>query len=101
MFDRLFEKRAITYQTIFENGDDIVFGNLAGTNITSETVFQVNAVFSAISLIADTVSTLPLDAYIRRDGARFPFRPRPEWVTQPDVNLPREAFYNQAIVSCC
>lgn len=99
MFDRLFEKRAITYQTIFENGDDIVFGNLAGTNITSETVFQVNAVFSAISLISDTISTLPLDSYIRRDGARFPFRPRPEWVTQPDVNLPREAFYNQAIVS--
>ena len=99
MFDRLFEKRAISYQTIFESGDDIVFGNLSGTNITSETVFQVNAVFSAISLIADTVSTLPVDAYIRRDGARFPFRPRPEWVTQPDVNIPREAFYNQVIVS--
>ena len=99
MFDRLFEKRAISYQTIFESGDDIVFGNLAGTNINSDTVFQVNAVFSAISLIADTVSTLPVDAYIRRDGARFPFRPRPEWVTQPDVNLPREAFYNQVITS--
>jgi len=99
MFDRLFEKRGISYQTIFESGDDIVFGNLSGTNITPDTVFQVNAVFSAISLIADTVSTLPLDSYIRRDGARFPFRPRPEWVSQPDVNLPREAFYNQVIVS--
>jgi HK97 family phage portal protein len=99
MFDRLFEKRAISYQTIFESGDDIVFGNLAGTNITSETVFQVNAVFSAISLIADTISTLPVDSYIRRDGARFAFRPRPEWVMQPDVNIPREAFYNQVIVS--
>lgn len=99
MFDRLFEKRAITFQTIFESGDDIVFGNLAGTNITADSAFQVNAVFSAISLISDTISTLPLDAFIRRDGARFPFRPRPEWVSQPDVNLPREAFYNQAIVS--
>ena len=99
MFDRLFQQRAISYQTIFESGDDIVFGNYSGTYINSDTVFQVNAVFSAISLIADTISTLPLDAYVRRDGARFPFRPRPEWVSQPDVNIPREAFYNQVIVS--
>ena len=99
MFDRLFQQRAISYQTIFESGDDIVFGNYSGTYINKDTVFQVNAVFSAISLIADTVSTLPVDAYVRRDGARFPFRPRPEWVTQPDVTIPREAFYNQVIVS--
>lgn len=99
MFDRLFQQRAISYQTIFESGDDIVFGNYSGTYINSDTVFQVNSVFSAISLIADTISTLPIDAYVRRDGARFPFRPRPEWVTQPDVNIPREAFYNQVIVS--
>ena len=99
MFDRLFQQRAISYQTIFESGDDIVFGNYSGTYINSDTIFQVNAVFSSISLIADTISTLPLDAYIRRDGARFPFRPRPEWVSQPDVNIPREAFYNQVIVS--
>jgi len=99
MFDRFFEKRGISYQTIFESGDDIVFGNLSGTNITPDTIFQVNAVFSAISLIADTVSTLPMNAYVRRDGARFAFNPRPEWILQPDVNLPREAFYNQVIVS--
>mgnify|MGYP000070491524 CR=1 FL=1 len=99
MFDKLFERRAISYQSIFQSGDDITFGNYSGTYINSDTVFQVNAVFSAISLIADTISTLPLDAYIRRDGARFPFRPRPEWVSQPDVNIPREAFYNQVIVS--
>jgi HK97 family phage portal protein len=99
MFDRLFQQRAISYQTIFESGDDIVFGNYSGTYINKDSVFQVNAVFSAISLIADTVSTLPIDAYIRRDGARFPFRPRPVWVSQPDITIPREAFYNQVIVS--
>ena len=99
MFDKLFQQRAISYQTIFESGDDIVFGNYSGTYINKDTVFQVNAVFSAISLIADTISTLPIDAYVRRDGARFPFRPRPEWVTQPDITIPREAFYNQVIVS--
>jgi HK97 family phage portal protein len=62
-------------------------------------VFQVNAVFSAVSLIADTISTLPLDSFIRFDGQRRAFRPRPAWVDQPDIALPRTAFYNSAIVS--
>jgi HK97 family phage portal protein len=99
VFEKFFEQRAISYQTIFESGDDIVFGNISDTVINSDTVFQVNAVYSAVSLIADTISTLPLDAYIRRDGARFPYRPRPAWVQQPDLSLPREAFYNQVITS--
>ena len=62
-------------------------------------MFQVNAVYSAVSLIADTISTLPLDSYIRLDGQRRAFRPAPDWVRQPDIALPRTAFYNSAIVS--
>ena len=43
MFDKLFQQRAISYQTIFESGDDIVFGNYSGTYIHKDTVFQVNS----------------------------------------------------------
>jgi HK97 family phage portal protein len=99
IFNRLFEQRAITYQTVFESGDDISFGNLSGTNIDERTIFQVNAVFSAVSLIADTISTLPLDAYVRENDTRLPYRPKPAWVDKPDIDLPREAFYNSLIVS--
>lgn len=99
ILNNIFDRRAINYQTIFEAGDDIVFGTEAGTNINDDTAFQINAIFSAVSLISDTISTLPLDAFIRRDGARFPFRPRPEWVLQPSVGMPREAFYGQIITS--
>jgi HK97 family phage portal protein len=99
LLNRLFEQRATSFQTIFQAGDDLAFGNLSDTFIDSKTVFQVNAVFSAVSLIADTISTLPLDAYIRIDGQRRAFRPRPAWVDKPDIALPRTAFYNSAIVS--
>jgi HK97 family phage portal protein len=99
MFEKLFESRAVSYQSIWASGDSIEFGQLSGTNINNETVFQVNAVYSAVSLIADTISTLPLDVFVRRDGARFPFRPAPAWVQNPDVDLPREAFYSALIVS--
>ncbi len=99
VLNRLFEERAISFQTVFEAGDDISFGTLSDTAIDSKTVFQVNAVFSAVSLIADTISTLPLDCYIRFDGQRRAFRPKPSWVEKPDIALPRIAFYNSVIVS--
>ena len=99
VFDRFFEQRAISYQTVFESGDDISFGNLSSTNINEDTVFQVNAVFSAISLISDTISTLPLDCFIRDGETRTVFRPKPAWVTQPDVDMPRAAFYGAVITS--
>lgn len=99
VLNRLFEQRAISYQTVFEAGDDLVFGNLSDTYVDSKTVFQVNAVYSAVSLIADTISTLPIDSFIRLDGQRRAFRPAPDWVRQPDIALPRTAFWNSAIVS--
>lgn len=99
VFDRFFEQRAIDFQTVFESGDDIAIGTLSATNINDETVFQVNAVYSAVSLIADTISTLPMGCYIRVNDKREVFEPKPDWVKKPDVDLPREAFYNSLIVS--
>lgn len=100
-FDRLLgrEERAVSFQTIWGSGDFLETSSMSGTFIDSQTSLQINAVFSAVSLISDTISTLPVDAYIRRDGARFAFRPRPEWVTKPDVDTTKEAFYGSVIVS--
>ena len=99
MLNNLFEQRAISFQTIWGTGGDIEVLNQSGTVINPESVFRVNAIFSAVSLISDTISTLPVDSYIRRDGARFAFRPRPAWVQQPDVDTTKEAFYGSLIVS--
>jgi HK97 family phage portal protein len=99
MLNNLFEQRAISFQTIWGTGGDIEILNQSGTVINPETVFRVNAIFSAVSLISDTISTLPVDSYIRRDGARFAFRPRPVWVQQPDIDTTKEAFYGSLIVS--
>ncbi len=90
MLGGLFEQRAISFQTLWGSGEDIVAGTQAGTIVDQNSVFKVNAIFSAVSLISDTVATLPIDAFIRRDGARFPFRPKPTWVTKPDVDTTYE-----------
>lgn len=99
LFDRLFEQRAISYQTIFEAGDDVAIGTNSGTRIDDDTIWQVNAVFSAVSLIADTISTLPVEAYVRDGATRRVMEPRPTWVTRPDVDLPPSAFWNAVVVS--
>jgi HK97 family phage portal protein len=99
MLRELFESRAISFQTIWGAGDDLELGTQSATLINGETAFKVNAIFSAVALISDTISTLPVDSYIRRDGNRFAFRPRPDWVTKPDVDTTKEAFYGAVIVS--
>lgn len=99
MLGNLFEKRAISFQTIWGSGDDFELGSQAGTLINSETAFHINPVFSAISLISDTISTLPLDAFVREGGERRALRPRPAWVLKPDVDTTKEAFYGSIIVS--
>ena len=99
MLGNLFEKRAVSFQTVWGAGDFIDTQSLSGTVVNSDTAMQVNAVFSAVSLISDTLATLPIDAYIRRNGARFPLRPRPAWVTKPNVDTTKEAFYGSMIVS--
>jgi HK97 family phage portal protein len=99
VFNWLFEQRGISYQTLWASGDSVEIGNLAGTSINADSAFQVNAIFSAVSLISDTISTLPVDALYRADGEIFPYRPRPSWVDQPDVDNTRQAHYQQVLVS--
>ena len=101
ILDRLLgrEQRAVTFQTMWGSGDYEELYSLSGTSVDSQTALQINAIYSAVSLISDTISTLPVDVFIRRDGARYPFRPRPTWVNQPDIDTTKEAFYGSAIVS--
>lgn len=100
VFNRLWENRAVSFQTIFETGDDIVFSNQSGTFVDEKNALSIAAVHSAVSLIADTISTLPIDCFIRDDGTRRPFRPKPSWVSQPDVNYAgHSVFYNSLLVS--
>jgi HK97 family phage portal protein len=93
------EDRAISFQTIWGAGFDTEVVNPSGVNINQNTAFEVVAFWSAVSLISDTIATLPVDSYIRQDGNRRPYRPRPAWVDQPDVDMTRQAHYQQVLVS--
>lgn len=101
MLSNFFEKRAVSFQSVWGSGSDLDLGSNSGTIVNSDTAFQVNAIYSALSLISQTVASLPLTAYIRSadDGSREPFLPEPAWVQKPDVDTTKEAFYGSVIVS--
>ena len=93
------EDRAISFQTVWGAGADLDVANPSGAVINNKTAFQIVSFWSAVSLISDTIATLPVDSFIRQDGTRRPYRPRPAWVDQPDVDLTRQAHYQQVLVS--
>lgn len=99
MLRNLIEQRAISYQTLFASGGDVELATQSGTKVDSETAFRLAAIYSAVSLISDTISTLPVSAYLRRGNNRFVMLPQPDWVSKPDVDTTREAFYGSIIVS--
>lgn len=104
MLNNLFtapEKRAVTFQKLFEIGLDAPAGTRAGVNITPENSFKIGPVYAAIRLISDSISTMPMDVFVRVDGQRRPFRPKPLWVDQPepDSSMQRSDHYQSLLVS--
>lgn len=94
------ESRAITYQSLFESGGYLPGTTRAGVNISQESSLKIGAVYAAVRLISDTISTLPMDTFFRADGQRLPYRPRPEWVDNPDPDgKARSSHYQQLLIS--
>jgi HK97 family phage portal protein len=93
------ETRSISYQQIWGAGGDFIGTTESGVQIDESNALKLNAFYACVLLISDTISTLPVDCFIRRDGDRYPFRPQPAWVAKPDVELLRSEHYQQVLVS--
>jgi HK97 family phage portal protein len=106
MLSRLFtprgsEERDLSYQQIWGSGVDVsTLTTWSGSSISQQNSLQIGAVYACVRLLSDTISSLPADTYIRRDGNRVPFRPRPEWVMEPDgPGSSRIDYLQQVVVS--
>ena len=106
MLGRLFggqevESRDLSYQQIWGAGLDVsTLQTWAGTSVSINNATQIGAVYACTRLLADTISSLPVDTFVRRDGNRLPFRPRPAWVYEPEgPGTSRVEYYKQVVVS--
>jgi HK97 family phage portal protein len=99
MLNNLREQRAISFQSLWGAGDLTSYETQSSAYVDYQTSLQVNAVWACVSLISDTISALPVDTFIRKDGIATPYRPRPAWVIKPDVSMPSVAFWQQTMIS--
>lgn len=87
------------FQQLWGSGALFARESSAGVTVTQDTALKMSAVYASVRLISDTISTLPVDQFIRRDGQRLPYRPREEWVGKPSAMMPRTTFWQQVMVS--
>lgn len=72
----------------------------AGGSVSYDTAMTLSTVFACVTLQVDDISTLPVDTFIRRDGVRTPFRPKPAWVDLPDPDgVNRVEHFAQVVAS--
>jgi HK97 family phage portal protein len=101
VLNNLFERRSAggAFQRLFAAGALTDRPSPTGVQVTEDTALRLSAVSASVMLIADTISTLPLDQFFRADGERLPFRPRDRWVERPSLSIPRTTFWQQVVVS--
>ena len=82
------EERDISFQDIFKRGLDLVdVSTTSGENINYDSAMTLSAVFGAIRLLSDSISTLPYDVKFRRQRVEEAFRPLPAFLTSMNRNL--------------
>ncbi len=98
MLGRLLEQRS-AFQNLWGSGALFERPSMSGAQVTKDTALRLSAVYACVRLISDSISTLPVDQYIRRDGERSPYRPREEWIDRPNDLHSRTTFWQQVMVS--
>lgn len=99
IFDRGDEQRGMTFQTLFETGQNIPSMTKSGVSVSQENSLRIATVYACVRLIADSISTLPVDVFTREDGARVPYRPRPSWLEYPESGVTRADHFQMVLVS--
>jgi HK97 family phage portal protein len=78
------EIRRVSQDAFFSSGDH----SSSGVKVNRESATGIAAVYAAIRLYADTIASLPIGAYVRVEGERRPYFPRPTWLDAPAPQNP-------------
>lgn len=95
------ENRELTYTSLWLSDQLGPSSSLAGVTVSQRTAMALSAVYASVRIIADPISTFPVGTFIRVNGERRPFFPRPLWVDQPDPDpsVHRSDHYQALLVS--
>lgn len=75
----------------------------SGVEVTADSSIRMSTVYACVRLLGDTISSLPLGAYVRRGRNRISYASvygeQPEWVNRPNPEATRLEFFEQVIAS--
>jgi HK97 family phage portal protein len=71
----------------------------SGEVVTYDSALTLSAVYAAIRLLSDNVSTLDLDVLYRSQGSQKKFRPMPTWMDQMNPELRNHEVLGQIVTS--
>ncbi len=78
-------------------------GELSGVKVDSDSAIRMATVYSCVRLLTDTISSLPVGAYVRRGRERLSYEEVygniPNWVIKPNPETTRVEFYEQIVAS--
>ena len=79
------------------------YSSPAGVVVSSETAIRMSTVYACVRLLGDTISSLPMGAYVRRGRQRISYAAVygdvPAWVNKPNSELTRMEFLEQVLAS--
>lgn len=79
------ETRSVTGPDVWGSWwDEATRATASGTLVSQTTAFRIGAVYAAVRLIADSISSLPVDVVKTVGDTRQPY-PRPVWLDWPDM----------------
>ena len=69
----------------------------SGVDVTPDSAIRMSAVYACVRLLGDTISSLPLGAYVRRGRNRISYAAvygeTPVWVNRPNPEASRIEFF--------
>src|SRR5687767_3616126 len=83
-------------------GAGMVWNGVPGA-VTHERSMRLSAVFACLRLLSEAIASMPLDTFIRNNGVRRPWRPRPEYLNfLPSKAVPQNSakdYLSQVMMS--
>lgn len=75
----------------------------AGVDVNADAAIRMSTVYACVRLLGDTISSLPLGAYVRRGRNRISYAAvygtLPNWINNPNPDTTRLEFYEQVVAS--
>ena len=94
------ERRELTFSDIWRRGLDITTARTtSGEMVDYDAALTLSAVYAAVRLLSDSVSTLNLDVLYRSQGSEQKFRPLPGWVVNMSTELRNHEVLGQIVTS--